>query len=37
MLKLGLKDLRLLYRSDIGWMRESPVYRKQTLTRGGKA
>jgi phenylalanyl-tRNA synthetase alpha chain len=36
MLKLGLKDLRLLYRSDIGWMRESPVYREQTLTRGGK-
>jgi len=37
MLKLGLKDLRLLYRSDIGWIRESPVYREQTLTRGGKA
>jgi phenylalanyl-tRNA synthetase alpha chain len=36
MLKLGLKDLRLLYRSDIGWIRESPVYREQTLTRGGK-
>ena len=27
MLKLGLKDLRLLYRSDIGWIRESPVHR----------
>jgi len=37
MLKLGLKDLRLLYRSDIGWMRESPVYREQTIPRGGKA
>lgn len=25
MLKLGLKDLRLLYQSDIGWLRETPV------------
>lgn len=27
MLTLGLKDLRQLYRSDIGWIRESPVRR----------
>jgi phenylalanyl-tRNA synthetase alpha chain len=27
MLKLGLKDLRLLYRSDIDWIRQSPVHR----------
>ncbi|MCK9564703.1 MAG: phenylalanine--tRNA ligase subunit alpha, partial [Methanothrix sp.] len=25
MLKLGLKDLRLLYQSDIEWLRETPV------------
>jgi phenylalanyl-tRNA synthetase alpha chain len=37
MLKLGLKDLRLLYRSDIEWIRESPVYREQDVTPGGKA
>jgi phenylalanyl-tRNA synthetase alpha chain len=37
MLKLGLKDLRLLYKSDIEWIRESPVYRKQDVTPGGKA
>jgi len=37
MLKLGLKDLRLLYKSDIGWIRESPVYREQDVTQGGKA
>jgi len=37
MLKLGLKDLRLLYKSDIGWIRESPVYREQDVTKGGKA
>lgn len=29
MLKLGLKDLRQLYRSDIDWIRESPVIRKE--------
>ncbi|HMA05882.1 MAG TPA: phenylalanine--tRNA ligase subunit alpha [Methanomicrobiales archaeon] len=28
MLTLGLKDLRQLYRSDIAWIRESPVRRK---------
>jgi phenylalanyl-tRNA synthetase alpha chain len=27
MLKIGLKDLRDLYQSDIGWLRESPVCR----------
>ena len=37
MLKLGLKDLRLLYKSDIEWIRESPVYREQDVTQGGKA
>jgi len=25
MLKLGLKDLRLLYQSDIEWLRRTPV------------
>jgi phenylalanyl-tRNA synthetase alpha chain len=25
MLRLGLKDLRLLYRSDIGWIRDTPA------------
>jgi len=25
MLKLGLKDLRLLYQSDIEWLRQTPV------------
>jgi len=25
MLRLGLKDLRLLYQSDIGWLRETPL------------
>jgi len=36
MLKLGLKDLRLLYRSDIEWIRESPVHRDQKVTKGGR-
>jgi phenylalanyl-tRNA synthetase alpha chain len=27
MLRLGLKDLRLLYQSDIGWLRETPLSR----------
>ena len=36
MLKLGLKDLRLLYRSDIEWIRESPVRREQKITKGGR-
>lgn len=25
MLRLGLKDLRLLYQSDVGWLRDAPV------------
>jgi len=25
MLRLGLKDLRLLYQSDVGWLRETPL------------
>jgi len=25
MLKLGLKDLRLLYQSDMEWLRQTPV------------
>jgi len=29
MLKLGLKDLRLLYQSDIQWLRETPLSIKQ--------
>jgi phenylalanyl-tRNA synthetase alpha chain len=28
MLRLGLKDLRLLYQSDIGWLRETPLSAK---------
>jgi len=36
MLKLGLKDLRLLYRSDIEWIRESPVCREQSSSKGGR-
>jgi phenylalanyl-tRNA synthetase alpha chain len=28
MLKLGLKDLRVLYRSDVEWIRSTPVNRK---------
>jgi len=28
MLKMGLKDLRELYRSDIDWVRNSPIYHK---------
>jgi phenylalanyl-tRNA synthetase alpha chain len=35
MLRLGLKDLRLLYRSDISWVRESPVYRPERQKSGG--
>jgi phenylalanyl-tRNA synthetase alpha chain len=27
MFRLGLKDLRLLYRSDIEWVRTTPVLR----------
>ena len=29
MLKMGLKDLRELYRSDIDWVRNSPMYHKE--------
>jgi len=36
MLRMGLKDLRLLYKSDISWIRESPVYRSADKIRGGK-
>jgi phenylalanyl-tRNA synthetase alpha chain len=36
MLKLGLKDLRLLYRSDIEWIRESPVHRERKMAKGGR-
>jgi phenylalanyl-tRNA synthetase alpha chain len=36
MLRLGLKDLRLLYRSDISWIRESPVYRPERPKSGGE-
>jgi phenylalanyl-tRNA synthetase alpha chain len=36
MLRLGLKDLRLLYKSDIGWIRESPVYRPEKPDSGGE-
>ena len=32
MLRLGLKDLRYLHRSDVAFLRETPAYRK---TRGG--
>jgi phenylalanyl-tRNA synthetase alpha chain len=28
MLRLGLKDLRLLYQSDIGWLRDTPLATK---------
>lgn len=28
MLKMGLKDLRQLYKSDVDWVRSSPVYRR---------
>jgi len=35
MFKLGLKDLRLLYKSDIEWIRANPVHRdKKTLQKG---
>lgn len=34
MLKMGLKDLRQLYRSDVDWIRESSVYH--TPQQGGK-
>jgi phenylalanyl-tRNA synthetase alpha chain len=26
MLRLGLRDLRHLYRSDVEWIRETPIY-----------
>jgi len=28
MLRLGLKDLRLLYQSDIGWLRDTPLFTR---------
>lgn len=31
MLKLGLKDLRMLYRSDIDWIRDAPVLSADAL------
>ena len=37
MLMMGLKDLRLLYKSDISWIRESPIYRPADRVHGGKA
>jgi phenylalanyl-tRNA synthetase alpha chain len=33
MLKMGLKDLRMLYRSDIEWVRESPSLSRDDLIR----
>jgi phenylalanyl-tRNA synthetase alpha chain len=36
MLRLGLKDLRLLYKSDISWIRESPVYQPEVPGLGGE-
>jgi phenylalanyl-tRNA synthetase alpha chain len=37
MLKMGLKDLRLLYKSDIDWIRQSPVHRTGNAGGGGSA
>ena len=36
MLRMGLKDLRLLYKSDISWIRESPIYLPAEKIAGGK-
>ncbi|OPY36497.1 MAG: Phenylalanine--tRNA ligase alpha subunit [Methanoregula sp. PtaU1.Bin051] len=36
MLRMGLKDLRLLYKSDISWIRNSPIYRPANKVVGGK-
>jgi phenylalanyl-tRNA synthetase alpha chain len=36
MLRLGLKDLRLLYKSDISWIRECPVYQPEQPGPGGE-
>jgi phenylalanyl-tRNA synthetase alpha chain len=36
MFKLGLKDLRLLYRSDIEWIRENPVHVPEKTMQGGR-
>ena len=36
MFKLGLKDLRLLYRSDIEWIRENPVHVPEKIMRRGR-
>ncbi len=35
MLQMGLKDLRMLYRSDIEWIRETPAWRPGSLSYGG--
>jgi len=29
MLRLGLRDLRHLYRSDVEWIRETPIYGRR--------
>jgi phenylalanyl-tRNA synthetase alpha chain len=36
MFKLGLKDLRLLYKSDIEWIRANPVHRDETAMHKGR-
>ncbi len=36
MFKLGLKDLRLLYKSDIEWIRATPVHREEKTMQGGR-
>ena len=36
MFKLGLKDLRLLYRSDIEWIRANPVHREEKTMQVGR-
>jgi phenylalanyl-tRNA synthetase alpha chain len=35
MLRLGLKDLRQLYRTDIDFVRETPLWHQPEKTRGG--
>ncbi|MCU0632249.1 MAG: phenylalanine--tRNA ligase subunit alpha [Methanolinea sp.] len=36
MLRLGLKDLRLLYKSDIEWVKEMPSWQQGLENRGGR-
>ncbi len=36
MFKLGLKDLRLLYKSDIEWIRANPVHREEKTMQKGR-